>query len=108
MRPRHGVVLAVHFMRALTNPFDLGMRFAKAADINGPKIKRRFTPCNPLGQRLPRATSSRNAKSIKACSDIKAGKLRRLTQDKVAIRRKTFRTVEQLLDTGMGKGGNPR
>ena len=75
-------------------------------DVNRPQIHRRFAADNPLGQRTPRAAIGRDAIRVEAGTDKKAAHFRRLAENKTAVRRKGFRPVDELANTGVFQRGH--
>ena len=99
-RPGDGVMLGVHFHGAGADPFDVAVRRAEAADIDGPQIVGRLAAGDPFGQRLAGAAAGRDPEGVEAGADEEADAFRRLAEDEIAVRGEALRPVDQLLDAG--------
>ena len=104
VRPRHRVVLGVSLHRAGAHPVGLLMRAAEAAEIDGPQVVRRPTGVHPLGQRHAGAASGGDAEGVEPGTDEELRQLGRLAEDEVAVGREALGAIDQLVDTGGGKG----
>src|SRR3569623_1654972 len=90
MRKRDGVVLAVGFERAVPHPGAVAMQLTEAADVDDPKVERRFAAHRPFGQRPAGAAAGRDAEGVEAGADIHVGAFGRGTEDEVAVGREAL------------------
>ncbi len=107
-RPGHRIVLGIGLQRPAADPVGVEMRTAEATDIDRPEIVGRLPLGNPFGQRHARPAGRCDAEGVEAGTDEEIPQLRRLPEDEVAIRRKTLRAVQQLLDAGRLQRRNAR
>ena len=101
-------MLAIGLKRAGAHPVDIGMRSAEAADVYRPHIIGRRAIGHPFGQRHPGTAPRSDTKGIESGTDEHIGHLWRLTEDKITIRRETFRAVDQLFNANALQFWHPR
>ena len=101
-------MLAVELESALPNPIDIGMRRAKPADIHRPDIERRLATDDPFGQHFSSTAARCNTERIEASAYIKAVDSGCRAKNKISVRSKAFRSIEQFLDAGVFQCGHTR
>ena len=84
-------------VRSLTH-CPVAVQAGKPPDVDDPQVERRLAVDHPLRQHPAGAAARRDAEGVEAGADEHIGAFRRDTEDEIAVRGKTLRPVDHLLD----------